>query len=232
MTKYISKRKKSFREPLELKKLHNFLEAVRISKSYCTAKFQEKIDVSVSLGVNPSKSDQAVRGSVVLPHGTGKSVKVAVFTNADNVSRAIEAGADLAGLEDIIETVKKGEINFDVAIATPDAMRHVAQIGNILGPKGLMPNPKVGTVSSDVQSAVRNAKNGQVRYRTDKGGIVHATVGRSDFSDENLKENLETLLISLKKIKPPSAKGTYLKKVNISSTMGPGIVVDINSLKI
>lgn len=232
MTKYISKRKRNFKKSPEFLRSYSFSEAVKISKSHCTAKFQEKIDVAIALGINPSKSEQTVRGSVVLPNRTGKNFRVAVFTSENNVAQAIEAGADLAGLEDIIELVKNGEINFDVAIATPEVMRHVTQIGSILGPKGLMPNPKLGTVSSDIQGAVKNAKHGQISYRNDKGGIIHATIGRCDFSEDNLKENLESLLLSLKRIKPPSSKGVYFKKLNISSTMGPGIVVDINSLKI
>jgi large subunit ribosomal protein L1 len=186
--------------------------------------------VSINLGVDASKSDQQVRGSTVLPHGTGKSVRVAVFTSGKNADAAREAGADIVGLEDLAEKVKAGEMNFDVVVASPDAMRIVGQLGQILGPRGLMPNPKVGTVSANPAEAVRNAKAGQVRYRTDKAGIIHCTIGKASFDNDALKGNLQALLIDLIKAKPSSSKGTYLQKVSLSSTMGPGITVDQSSL--
>jgi large subunit ribosomal protein L1 len=188
------------------------------------------VDVSVNLGVDPTKSDQQVRGSTVLPNGTGKSVRVAVFTSGKNVDAAREAGADIVGLEDLAEKVKAGELNFDVVVASPDAMRVVGQLGQILGPRGLMPNPKVGTVTPDVANAVRNAKAGQVRFRADKGGVVHATIGKASFEVQALKENLNALLADLQKAKPSAAKGVYLKRVAVSSTMGPGVRVDQSSL--
>ncbi len=188
------------------------------------------VDVAVNLGIDASKSDQQVRGSTVMPHGIGKSVRVAVFTSGKNQDAAREAGADIVGLEDLAEKVKAGEINFDVVIASPDAMRVVGQLGQILGPRGLMPNPKVGTVTPDVVGAVKNAKAGQVRYRSDKGGVVHCTIGKADFEATQLKENLVALLQDLQKAKPATAKGVYLRKVSISSTMGPGVPVEISSL--
>jgi len=186
--------------------------------------------VSVNLGVDASKSDQQVRGSTVLPHGTGKTVRVAVFTQGKNADLAREAGADIVGMEDLAEKVKAGELNFDVVVASPDAMRVVGQLGQILGPRGLMPNPKVGTVTPDVAGAVRNAKAGQVRFRTDKGGVIHCTIGKASFDTSKLKENLQALLGDLQKSKPASSKGVYLRKVTVSSTMGPGVPVDQSSL--
>jgi large subunit ribosomal protein L1 len=205
-------------------------DALALVKELATAKFKESIDVSVNLGVDPKKSDQAVRGSTVLPNGTGKSVRVAVFTQGENVEKAKAAGADLIGFEDLAESIKGGTLDFDVLIASPDAMRLIGQLGKILGPRGLMPNPKVGTVTPDVATAVKNAKSGQVSYRTDKAGIIHCPIGRADFEVDALRENLEALLADLVKSKPSSAKGVYLKKLSVSSTMGPGVLVDQASL--
>jgi len=221
-----SKRRKAAREKLETGKAYEINEALGLAKELATAKFPESIDVAVNLGVDPRKSDQVVRGSTVLPNGTGKTVRVAVFAQGENAEKAMAAGADIVGFEDLAETVKAGDLNFDVVIATPDAMRVVGQLGQILGPRGLMPNPKVGTVTADVETAVKNAKAGQVRYRTDKAGIIHCPIGRADFEVPALKENLEMLLADLKKGKPASAKGVFLKKLTVSSTMGPGISVD------
>ncbi len=222
----LSKRKKAAREKVESTKAYQVDEALTLVKELATAKFPESIDVSVNLGVDPRKSDQVVRGSTVLPNGTGKNVRVAVFAQGENADKAKAAGADLVGFEDLAEQVKAGELNFDVAIATPDAMRVVGTLGQILGPRGLMPNPKVGTVTADVESAVRNAKAGQVRYRTDKAGIIHCPIGRADFDVPALKENLVALLVDLKKAKPASSKGAYLKKLTVSSSMGPRVSVD------
>jgi len=221
-----SKRRKAAREKIEAGKTYEISEALSLVKELATAKFPESIDISVNLGVDPRKSDQVVRGSTVLPNGTGKSVRVAVFAQGENADKATAAGADIVGFEDLAETVKGGDLNFDVVIATPDAMRVVGQLGQILGPRGLMPNPKVGTVTADVETAVKNAKAGQVRYRTDKAGIIHCPIGRADFEVPALKENLESLLADLNKSKPASAKGAYLKKLTVSSTMGPGVSVD------
>jgi large subunit ribosomal protein L1 len=225
-----SKRKRAAREKVEAGRAYEVSEALGLVKELATAKFPESIDVSVNLGVDPRKSDQVVRGSTVLPNGTGKSVRVAVFAQGENAEKATGAGADVVGFEDLAETVKKGELNFDVVIATPDAMRVVGQLGQILGPRGLMPNPKVGTVTADVETAVKNAKAGQVRYRTDKAGIIHCPIGRVDFDVAALKQNLETLLSDLKKAKPAAAKGAYVKKLTVSSTMGPGVSVDRGSI--
>jgi large subunit ribosomal protein L1 len=222
----LSKRKKLAREKVEATKVYQIDEALTLIKELATAKFPESIDVSVNLGVDPRKSDQVVRGSTVLPNGTGKSVRVAVFAQGDNADKAKAAGADVVGFEDLAEQVKAGELNFEVVIATPDAMRVVGGLGKILGPRGLMPNPKVGTVTADVESAVQNAKAGQVRYRTDKAGIIHCPIGRADFEISALKENLNALLADLKKAKPASSKGAYLKKLTVSSSMGPGVSVD------
>jgi large subunit ribosomal protein L1 len=205
-------------------------EALGLVKQFATAKFDETVDVSVNLGVDASKSDQQVRGSTVLPHGTGKVVRVAVFTSGKNADAAREAGADIVGLEDLAEKVKAGELNFDVVVASPDAMRVVGQLGQILGPRGLMPNPKVGTVTPDVAGAVRNAKAGQVRFRTDKGGVIHCTIGKASFDTQKLRENLQALLNDLQKSKPASSKGVFLRRVAVSSTMGPGVPVDQSSL--
>jgi large subunit ribosomal protein L1 len=221
-----SKRKKAAREKVNSEKAYLVDEALGLVKDLATAKFPESIDVSVNLGVDPRKSDQVVRGSTVLPNGTGKTVRVAVFAQGENADKATAAGADIVGFEDLAEQVKAGKLNFDVVIATPDAMRVVGRLGQILGPRGLMPNPKVGTVTADVETAVTNAKAGQVRYRTDKAGIIHCPIGRADFEVPALKENLEVLLADLKKAKPASAKGSFVKKLTVSSTMGPGVSVD------
>jgi large subunit ribosomal protein L1 len=222
----ISKRKQAIRELVDRSKLYPADEAFSLLKQFPRAKFTESVDVAVNLGVDPRKSDQVVRGSTVLPHGTGKTVRVAVFAQGANADKAKEAGADIVGFEDLAESIKGGKMDFDVVIASPDAMRVVGQLGQILGPRGLMPNPKVGTVTPDVETAVKNAKSGQVRYRTDKAGIIHAAIGNVDFDPEKLKENLEALLADLKKAKPATAKGQYLKKVTISTTMGAGVVID------
>ncbi len=227
----VSKRRKAAREKVDPTKVYDLAEALALVKELATAKFPESIDVSVNLGVDPRKSDQVVRGSTVLPNGTGKSVRVAVFAQGDNAEKAKAAGADIVGFDDLAEKVKGGELDFDVVIATPDAMRVVGQLGQILGPRGLMPNPKVGTVTADVETAVKNAKAGQVRYRTDKAGIVHCPVGRVDFEVPALKENIDALLADLKKAKPASSKGAYFRKLTISSTMGPGISIDRSSLE-
>ena len=226
----LSKRFKAINEKLEFGKFYPIEEALNLLKEMPRAKFVESVDVAVNLGVDPRKSDQVVRGSTVLPHGTGKTVRVAVFAQGENADKAKAAGADIVGFEDLADEVKKGNMNFDVVIATPDAMRVVGQLGQILGPRGLMPNPKVGTVTPDVEGAVKNAKAGQVRYRTDKAGIIHCPIGTVEFDATNLKENLEALLADLKKAKPAAAKGQYMKKVSVSTTMGPGIAVDQASL--
>ncbi|MBP1152892.1 MULTISPECIES: 50S ribosomal protein L1 [Methylocaldum] len=226
----LSKRAKSIKEKLQPGKIYAADEAFAVLKELSTVKFVEAVDVSVNLGVDPRKSDQAVRGATVLPHGTGKSVRVAVFAQGANADAAREAGADIVGMDDLAAQVKAGELNFDVVIASPDAMRVVGQLGQILGPRGLMPNPKVGTVTPDVAGAVKNAKAGQVRYRTDKKGIIHCTIGKVNFEAVALKENLEALLSDLKKAKPSTSKGVYLKKITVSSTMGPGLQVDHGSL--
>jgi large subunit ribosomal protein L1 len=226
----ISKRKQAIREKVDTLKVYDIDAALELVKELATAKFPESIDVAVNLGVDPRKSDQVVRGSTVLPNGTGKTVRVAVFAQGENADKATAAGADIVGFEDLAEAVKGGEMNFDVVIATPDAMRVVGQLGQILGPRGLMPNPKVGTVTADVTTAVKNAKAGQVRYRTDKAGIIHCAIGRADFEVAALKENLDALLNDLKKAKPAAAKGSYVKKLTVSSTMGPGVAVDRASI--
>jgi large subunit ribosomal protein L1 len=226
---HISKRIRSIREKLPAGKVYSVKEALTLLKDMPLAKFRESVDLSINLGVDPRKSDQAVRGAVVLPKGTGREIKVAVFTSGANAEAAVKAGADFVGLEDMAETVKSGTINFDIVIASPDAMRIVGQLGQILGPRGLMPNPKDGTVTQDVATAVKNAKMGQVRYRTDKGGVIHCTIGKIDFKVEDLSENFETILTALKKGKPSSAKGVYFKKVTLSSTMGPGLQIDVSS---
>ena len=225
-----SKRKKAAREKIDPTKTYLVDDALGLVLELATAKFPESVDVSVNLGVDPRKSDQVVRGSTVLPNGTGKTVRVAVFAQGENAEKATAAGADIVGFEDLAESIKGGDLNFDVVIATPDAMRVVGQLGQILGPRGLMPNPKVGTVTADVETAVRNAKAGQVRYRTDKAGIIHCPIGRADFEMPALKENLEALLADLKKAKPASAKGSYVKKLTVSSTMGPSVAVDRASI--
>lgn len=227
-----SKKQKTLRASLVPGKQHPILAAVDFVKKCSTAKFDESFDIAMVLGVDGNKSDQAVRGATVLPNGTGKSVRVAVFAQGPQADAAKAAGADIVGFEDLAEVVKSGKLEADVVIATPDAMRIVGQLGQILGPKGLMPNPKVGTVSADAAAAVKNAKGGQVRYRSDKNGIVHCSVGKVSFTPDAIKQNLETLLVDLKKAKPSTAKGTYLKKLVVSSTMGPAIHVDIASLNI
>jgi large subunit ribosomal protein L1 len=226
----LTKRQKLINEKVQPGKVYGTDEAFELLKTVATAKFVESVDVAVILGVDPRKSDQAVRGATVLPHGTGKSARVAVFALGANADAALAAGADIVGMDDLAAQVKAGELNFDVVIATPDAMRVVGQLGQILGPRGLMPNPKVGTVTADVATAVNNAKAGQVRYRTDKKGIIHCTIGKVSFEPNALKENLEALLSDLKKAKPSTSKGVYLKKITVSTTMGPGLTLDQGSL--
>jgi large subunit ribosomal protein L1 len=222
----VAKRIKAWKSKITPGKSYPIDEALTLVKEFATARFDESVDVAVNLGIDATKSDQQVRGSTVMPHGIGKSVRVAVFTSGKNQDAAREAGADIVGLEDLAEQVKAGNIDFDVVIASPDAMRVVGQLGQILGPRGLMPNPKVGTVTPDVAGAVRNAKAGQVRYRVDKAGIVHATIGKAAFEPQKLRENLQALLNDLQRAKPATSKGVYLKRVTLSSTMGPGVVVD------
>jgi large subunit ribosomal protein L1 len=224
------KRMQAWKTKLTPGKQYPIDDALKLVKEFATAKFAEAVDVAVNLGIDASKSDQQVRGSTVLPHGIGKSVRVAVFTSGKNQDAARAAGADIVGLEDLAEKVKAGQFDFDVVIASPDAMRVVGQLGQILGPRGLMPNPKVGTVSPDVAAAVKNAKSGQVRYRVDKAGIVHCTIGKASFEAAALKENLLALMADLQKHKPAAAKGIYLKRVTLSSTMGPGVAVDHSTL--
>jgi len=226
----ISKKRKLINEKIDKEKLYAADEALALVKEFASAKFEESIDVSINLGVDPKQSDQVVRGSTVLPNGTGKTVRVAVFAQGENAEKAKSVGADIVGFEDLADEIKSGKMDFEVVIATPDAMRIVGQLGQILGPRGLMPNPKVGTVTPDVETAVKNAKAGQVRYRTDKAGIIHCSIGSSKFEVNKLHENLNALLSDLKKAKPASAKGIYLKKMTMSSTMGPGIKVDQGSL--
>jgi large subunit ribosomal protein L1 len=222
----LTKRARLIREKVDATREYGIEEAVSLLQELATAKFKESVDVAVNLGIDPRKSDQNVRGATVLPNGTGKDVRVAVFTQGANADAAKEAGADIVGMEDLAEQVKAGEMNFDVVVASPDAMRVVGQLGQILGPRGLMPNPKVGTVTPDVATAVKNAKAGQVRYRNDKNGIIHSTIGKADFTAEALKQNLEALLVALKKAKPTQAKGQYIQKVSLSTTMGAGVEVD------
>ena len=226
----LTKRARLIAEKVEATKLYSVEEAVALLSELSTVKFKESIDVSVNLGVDPRKSDQVVRGSTVLPNGTGKDVRVAVFAQGANAEAAKEAGADVVGFEDLAEQVKAGNLDFDVVIASPDAMRIVGQLGQILGPRGLMPNPKVGTVTPDVATAVKNAKAGQARYRTDKNGIIHAGIGSIDFAAESIRGNLEALLSDLRRAKPASSKGVFMKKVVLSSTMGPGLQIDLGAL--
>lgn len=228
----LSKRQKAIREVADSNKQYSFADAVSILKSLPKLKFEETVEVAVNLGVDPRKSDQAVRGATTLPHGAGKDVRVAVFTQGANAEAAKEAGADFIGMEDLAEQIKGGMMDFDVVVADPAAMRVVGQLGQLLGPRGLMPNPKTGTVTPDVATAVRNAKAGQVRFRADKGGIIHGGVGKVSFEPAALKENVEALIADLKKIKPPSSKGVYFKKVSLSTTMGPGLSIDMSSLEI
>ncbi|MGF1911833.1 50S ribosomal protein L1 [Vibrio kasasachensis] len=226
----LTKRMRVIRDKVDVTKEYDINEAVALLKELATAKFVESVDVAVNLGIDARKSDQNVRGATVLPHGTGRDIRVAVFTQGANAEAAKAAGAELVGMEDLAELVKKGEMNFDVVVASPDAMRVVGQLGTILGPRGLMPNPKVGTVTPNVAEAVKNAKAGQVRYRNDKNGIIHTTIGKVSFEGNQLQENLEALLVALKKAKPSSAKGVFLKKISISTTMGAGVAVDQASL--
>ncbi|OUS33034.1 50S ribosomal protein L1 ['Osedax' symbiont bacterium Rs2_46_30_T18] len=228
----LTKRFKAINEKIEAGKAYAIADAVAILADVSSVKFKESIEIAVNLGVDPRKSDQVVRGSTVLPGGTGKDVRVAVFAQGENAEKAKAAGADIVGFEDLGEAIKGGEMNFDVVIATPDAMRVVGQLGQILGPRGLMPNPKVGTVTPDVVTAIKNAKAGQVRFRTDKNGIIHAGIGKIDFTADTVKGNIEALIAEVKKLKPASAKGIYLKKVILSSTMGPGLLIDQTSLDI
>jgi large subunit ribosomal protein L1 len=225
-----TKRTKALADKLDRSTVLPVDEALSLVKECASAKFKESIDIALNLGIDPKKSDQVVRGSTVLPNGSGKSVRVAVFAQGENADKATAAGADLVGFEDLAEAIKGGQLDFDVLIATPDAMRLVGQLGKVLGPRGLMPNPKVGTVTPDVESAVKNAKSGQVSYRADKAGIIHCSIGLVEFEVDVLKENLAALVADIVKAKPTSAKGVYMKKLTLSSTMGPGIVVDTASL--
>lgn len=228
----LTKRQKAIREAVSSTKTYAIDEAIDILRQLSTVKFKESVDISVNLGVDPRKSDQVVRGATLMPSGTGRDVRVAVFTQGDNVDIAKEAGADVVGLDDLAQRVKGGELDFDVVIASPDAMRVVGQLGQILGPRGLMPNPKVGTVTPDIKTAITNAKAGQVRYRTDKSGIIHTTVGKVDFDNDQLKTNIVALISDLKKAKPAAAKGVYLKKISLSTTMGPGLAIDSSSIDV
>ena len=228
----ISKRAKNWQDKISAVKAYSIDEALTLVKANATAKFRESVDVAVNLGIDGKKSDQVVRGSALLPFGTGKVVRVAVFAQGQNAEKAKAAGADVVGFEDLAERMKAGEIDFDTVIATPDAMRIVGQLGRILGPRGLMPNPKVGTVTQDVETAVKNAKAGQVRFRADKGGVVHCPIGKEDFEISDLRDNLIALLVDIKKVKPPASKGQYLKRLTLSSTMGPGVMVDPASLEV
>jgi large subunit ribosomal protein L1 len=227
---FVAKRMKTWSGKIQPGKQYSIDEALALVQEFAKAKFRESVDVAVNLGIDASKSDQQVRGSTVMPHGIGKSVRVAVFTSGKNQDAARAAGADIVGLEDLAEKVKAGEMNFDVVVASPDAMRVVGQLGQILGPRGLMPNPKVGTVTPNVAEAVKNAKAGQVRYRSDKAGVVHCTIGKADFDAPKLKDNLHALLHDLQKAKPAASKGIYLKRISVSSTMGPGVPVEQSSL--
>ncbi len=231
----ISKRMKAIKGSVDCKKIYTPTEAFDVFKKIVaekqTVKFLESVDVAINLGIDVRKSDQNVRGAIVLPHGTGRVVRVAVFTQGENAEKAKAAGADAVGMDDLAQEMKAGKINYDVVIASPDAMRVVGQLGQILGPRGLMPNPKVGTVSPNVEQAVKNAKAGQVRYRNDKSGVVHTTLGKIDFDTVKLKENLEALVSAIKKQKPATAKGTFIKKICVSSTMGPGLTLDLNSIE-
>ena len=226
----LTKRQKAIAGKIEAGKSYNFVDAAALLAELSTVKFSESFDVAVNLGVDPRKSDQVVRSATVLPHGTGKTVRVAVFTQGPAAEAALAAGADRVGMDDLAAEMKGGDLNYDVVIASPDAMRVVGQLGQILGPRGLMPNPKVGTVTPDVATAVKNAKAGQVRYRTDKNGIIHTSIGKVGFDAVKLKENVEALIADLKRIKPASSKGIYVKRVTLSTTMGPGLVIDQGSL--
>ena len=223
----LTKKQKSFTEKVDKNTKYSIIDALSLVKDCASAKFDETVEVSINLGIDSKKSDQNVRGSVVLPNGTGKSVRIAVFTQGDNAKKATDAGADSVGMEDLMKTMQDGDLNYDVVIASPDAMGVVGRLGQVLGPRGLMPNPKVGTVTPDVETAVKNAKSGQVQYRNDKAGIIHAGIGKASFDVKALEENIKALIEALKKAKPSSAKGTFLKKMSVSSTMGPGLGVDI-----
>lgn len=227
----LSKKQRAIAEKLDRTRNYSIEEAVALIAEFASPKFSESIDVSVNLGVDPRKSDQVVRGSTLLPNGSGKTVRVAVFAQGENATKAQEAGADIVGFDDLAESIQAGNMDFDVVIATPDAMRVVGKLGQVLGPRGLMPNPKVGTVTADVATAVKNAKAGQVRYRTDKNGIIHGAIGKVGFEADAITGNLEALLADLKKAKPASSKGVYIQKVMLSSTMGPGVQIDHASLK-
>ncbi|MDI1352369.1 MAG: 50S ribosomal protein L1 [bacterium] len=228
----LSKKQKKIIETVKLNHLYNVTDAIALIKQFASTKFRESLDISVNLGVDPRKSDQVVRSSTNLPKGTGKTVRVAVFAQGDNAIKAKAAGADIVGFEDLADKIKAGTMDFDVVIATPDAMRIVGQLGQILGPRGLMPNPKVGTVTTNVEAAVNDAKSGQVRYRTDKNGIIHCSVGKVDFAAEDVVENITALIADLKKAKPVASKGQYLRKISLSSTMGPGLPIDIASIPV
>ncbi|MDR2876420.1 MAG: 50S ribosomal protein L1 [Chromatiales bacterium] len=227
----LSKRFKEIRSKVSPLRQYPIDEALGLLKDLSKVKFNESVDVSINLGIDARKSDQAVRGSTVLPHGTGKTVRVAVFAQGEKADAARAAGADIVGFDDLAATIKGGTIEFDIAIATPDAMRVVGQLGQVLGPRGLMPNPKVGTVTADVVTAVKNAKAGQVQYRADKGGVVHCTIGKANFSVDALRENLGTLLAAVNRARPSTAKGIYVKKISLSTTMGPGLVIDQSTLQ-
>ncbi|HEU4623264.1 MAG TPA: 50S ribosomal protein L1 [Steroidobacteraceae bacterium] len=229
---FVAKRMKVWGEKIKPGKQYPIDEALSLVQEFSKAKFRESVDVAVNLGIDASKSDQQVRGSTVMPHGIGKTVRVAVFTSGKNQDAARAAGADIVGMEDLAEKVKAGQMDFDVVVASPDAMRVVGQLGQILGPRGLMPNPKVGTVTPNVADAVKNAKAGQVRYRSDKAGVVHCTIGKADFELPKLRENLQALLQDLQKAKPAASKGIYLRKISVSSTMGPGVPVEQSSLSL
>ncbi|MCX7116774.1 MAG: 50S ribosomal protein L1 [Legionellales bacterium] len=228
----LTKKQKRIREKVQPNTLYKVAEAIDLLKTFASTKFKEGMDICVNLGVDPRKSDQVVRSATNLPKGTGKTVRVAVFAQGENATKALKAGADKVGFEDLAESIKAGDLNFDVVIATPDAMRIVGQLGQILGPRGLMPNPKVGTVTMNVEAAVHDAKSGQVRYRTDKNGIIHCPVGKAEFSSEDLIENIATLLSDLRKAKPASSKGIYIKKITLSTTMGPGLPIDPSSIPV
>jgi large subunit ribosomal protein L1 len=228
----LTKNQKVVASKVEVGSKYSISDALVLIKECATAKFDESVDVSINLGIDAKKSDQTVRGAVVLPNGTGKVVRVAVFTQGDNVQKATDAGADIVGMDDLMTTMQDGDLNYDVVIASPDAMGVVGRLGQVLGPRGLMPNPKVGTVTPDVATAVKNAKAGQVRYRADKAGIVHAGIGKASFDAKALEENIIALIDAIKKVKPSSAKGVYFKKISVSSTMGPGLVIDAASVDI
>lgn len=226
MNQLKSKRMKECYKDLDQNKIYEDIEAIKIIKEQSSVKFVESLDVAINLGIDAKKSDQNIRGSLVLPNGTGKSVKVAVFCDGDDAKKATSAGADTVGMEDLVDLIKKGDFDYDVIIATPETMKLVSPLGQVLGPKGLMPNPKVGTVSKDVEKAVKNAKSGQVQYRTDKSGIVHCSIGKVEFTEDKLAENLKALIAEVIKAKPSSAKGKYLKKISLSSSMGPSLTID------